>query len=100
MLRRRYEILLPLKHIDGRAVDDQKFDQTAQELAARFSGASFRPQPVHGIWIHNGDHYEDDSVCLTVDVDDTPENRQFFVQFKATLLARFEQLEIYVASYP
>ena len=28
-----------------------------------------------------------------------PPNQQFFVTFKATLLERFEQIEIYVASY-
>jgi hypothetical protein len=49
--------------------------------------------------VHEGVRYEDTSVRLTVDVDDTPENRQFFLQFKATLLERFEQVEIYIVSY-
>jgi hypothetical protein len=34
------------------------------------------------------------------DVDDTPENQLFFANFKATLLERFEQIDIYIASYP
>ena len=50
--------------------------------------------------MHEGVRYEDTSVRLTVDVDDTPENRQFFIDFKATLLQRFEQVEIYVVSHP
>jgi len=37
---------------------------------------------------------------LVVDVDDTPENQHFFASYKATLLERFEQIEIYIASYP
>ena len=40
------------------------------------------------------------SVRLTVDVDDTPENRLFFSDFKTILLQRFEQIEIYIVSYP
>jgi hypothetical protein len=39
-------------------------------------------------------------VRLVVDVEDTPENRSFFVSLKATLLGRFEQLEIYLVSHP
>ncbi len=37
---------------------------------------------------------------MVVDVEDTPEDRQFFVEFKVVLLERFEQLEIYIVSYP
>jgi len=50
--------------------------------------------------VHAGVRYEDTSIRLTVDVEDTPENRQFFAEFKVTLLQRFEQIEIYIASYP
>jgi hypothetical protein len=37
---------------------------------------------------------------LVVDVEDAPETRQYFVERKPTLLERFEQIEIYIASYP
>jgi hypothetical protein len=100
MLRRRYEILLPLRHNDGRPVSDEKLNQTREELVNQFDGISVQPQSILGIWVHEGVRYEDTSVRLTVDVDDTPENRQFFLQFKAVLLERFEQVEIYIASYP
>lgn len=100
MPKRRYEILLPLKHNDGRAVSADKFDQTRRELVERFAGPSVRPQPVQGTWTHNGDRYEDDSVCWIVDVDDTLENRQFFKDLQATLRDRFEQVVIYIVSYP
>jgi hypothetical protein len=43
--------------------------------------------------------YEDELLRYVVDVDDAPENEQFFVRLKATLLERFDQIEIYVASY-
>ena len=100
MLRRRYEILLPLRHNDGRPVSDEKLNQTREELVNQFDGISVQPQSILGVWVHEGVRYEDTSVRISVDVDDTPENRQFFLQFKATLLERFDQVEIYIASYP
>jgi hypothetical protein len=100
MLRRRYEILLPLQHNDGRPVSDVKFDQTREELLARFEGLSWTLHPVQGAWVHAGIRYEDVSTRIMVDVDDTPENRQFFVDFKPVLRERFEQIEIYIFSYP
>jgi len=100
MLKRRCEILLPLKYNDGRPVSDDKLNQTREELVSRFDGLSVQPQSILGIWVHEGMRYEDTSVRLTLDVDDTVENRQFFLDFKATLLQRFEQMEIYLASYP
>jgi hypothetical protein len=54
---------------------------------------------VRGIWVHEGTRYEDELLRYVVDVDDTPENEHFFASFKATLLERFGQIEIYVASY-
>ncbi len=50
--------------------------------------------------MHEGTRYEDESRRLLVDVEDTPENEQFFASFKATLMERFEQIEIYIISYP
>jgi hypothetical protein len=37
---------------------------------------------------------------FTVDVEDIPENLHFMAAYKKTLLERFEQIEIYVASFP
>jgi hypothetical protein len=34
-----------------------------------------------------------------VDVEDTAENRQFFVDWKPTSLRRFAQVEIYISSF-
>ena len=38
-------------------------------------------------------------LCIIVDAEDTTENRQFIVEYKPTLLQRFEQIEMYIASY-
>jgi hypothetical protein len=100
MPRRRYEILLPLKHNDGRAVAADKFEQTRQDLVAQFGAVSFHPNSILGIWVHEGARFEDELVRVVVDVEDTIENRKFFARLKAVLLERFEQIEIYVVSYP
>jgi len=35
-----------------------------------------------------------------VDVPDTAANRQFFIRFKETLKERFQQLDIWVTTFP
>jgi hypothetical protein len=99
MQRRRYEILLPQAYNDGRPIEGELLDQTREELVARFGAVSLLPDPVRGIWVHEGARYEDALVRLVVDADDSPEVRQFFVDLKPTLLQRFQQIDIYIASY-
>jgi hypothetical protein len=100
MPRRRYEILLPLTHNDGRPVSGELFEQTREEIVAQCGGLTFSPTPLTGTWEHEGVRYKDESVLLLVDVEETPEMHEFFVRLKATLMARFQQLEIYMVSYP
>ena len=100
MPKRRFEILLPLTHNDGRPVAADKFLQTREELVAEFGALSFYPQPIRGLWTHKGARHEEDSLRIFVDVSDTSKNRRFFAKWKARLLQRFEQIEIYIASYP
>lgn len=90
---------MPLTHNDGQPVDPAKHRRTHDELVARFGAASRLPGAVSGVWVHEGQRYEEDFIRLFVDVPDTQANRKFFVRLKATLLERFEQLEIYIASY-
>lgn len=52
------------------------------------------------MWQHEGKTYRDYLARSFVAVEDTPENRQFFVQFKAQLKIRFQQLDIGMAPYP
>ncbi len=100
MQKRRYEMLLPLRYNDGRAVEDEKIYQTREELVARFDAVALQPGVVQGTWIHEGVRYEDDLRRVVVDVEDVPETRQFFLNYKPVLCERFQQLEIYIASYP
>ena len=41
-----------------------------------------------------------DLLRIVVDVEDTPENHQFFVDYKVVLKERFQQVEIYIVSFP
>jgi hypothetical protein len=93
-------MLLPLKYNDGRPVENEKILETREELLSRFDAVSFLPGTVQGIWIHQGVRYEDELLRVMIDVDDTLENHEFFVNLKANLCERFQQIEIYMAWQP
>jgi hypothetical protein len=99
MAKRRYEILLPLTHNDFRPVSPDLFDQVRKELLTQFGGMHYQPNFVRGAWAHEGSQFEDELIRYVVDVEDTPENRQFFADYKIALRDRFEQIEVYIASY-
>jgi len=96
---RRYEILLPLRFNDGRPVPDDLIADTLLELRERFGAVSSETQTIHGLWEHQGQVFRDDLVRIFVDVPDLPENRQFFVEFKERAKGKFQQLEIWLATY-
>ena|SRR5438128_12673726 len=100
MRKRRYEILLPLKYNDGQPVPPELVKLTKEEILGRFDGLNMAPQTVIGVWKHEGQSYEDELIKLIVDVEDTEENQFFFSNLKTTLLERFQQLEIYMVSFP
>jgi hypothetical protein len=77
-----------------------KFQQTRDELVARFAAISVSPLTVLGVWVHEGTTYEDELRRFTIDVEDSPENHVFMAAYKKTLLERFEQIEIYMVSFP
>jgi hypothetical protein len=97
---RRFEVLLPRQFNDGQPVPDDLFATTLLELRAHFGAVSSETQVIRGLWQHEGQVFRDDLVRVFVDVADVPENRQFFLQFKETLKARFQQLDIWMTSYP
>ncbi len=69
------------------------------ELRERFGAASCETQAILGQWRHQGSVYQDELVRVFADVEDTPENRQFFLGFKACLKSRFDQVEIWLTSH-
>lgn len=97
---RRYEVLLPLRFNDGSAVPDQLIADTLDELEQQFGPVSYETQHISGKWTHQGQTYRDDLVRVFVDVSDSATHRQFFLDFKQRLKARFQQIDIWVTTHP
>ncbi len=97
---KRYEGLLPTRYNDGTPVPDRKFHQTWMEILLRFGGLTADLYPRRGLWTHEGVTYEDQVIEFKVDVEDTPENRAWFVRWKSKLKRRFRQEEIWMVSIP
>jgi hypothetical protein len=96
----RFELLLPLQFNDGRAVPHALLAQTAAEIQSRFGGVSWEPQVIEGFWQQGGVQYRDRLSRVFVDGEDTPENRQFFIDLKSRLKTRFQQLDIWLTVHP
>ena len=97
---RRYEILLPLRFNDGSPVPDELVGETILDLRRRFGAVSLETQTIRGVWQQAGQIYRDDLARIFVDVEDTPENRAWFRQFKEKLKADFQQLDIWIVTHP
>jgi hypothetical protein len=103
MEKRRYEILLPAEFNDGRLVADACplcIPDSLAEVVETFGAFTFRPDAALGSWTAGDHRYDDRLFSLIVDVDDTQDHRAWIAHLKSHLLQRFEQLEIYVTSYP
>ena len=97
---RRYEILLPLRFNNNQPVPPEVVADTVLKLREQFGAVSWENQTVQGQWQYEGIVYRDDLVRVFVDVADTLENRQFFLQFKEHVKTDFQQLDIWLTSYP
>ena len=97
---RRFEILLPLRFNDGQPVPDDLIADTLLEIEQQFGAVTSETQMLRGSWQHLGEQYRDTLMRVFVDVADVPANRQFFLQFKDRLKARFRQVDIWMTTYP
>ena len=97
---RRYEVLVPMTFNDGREVPKDLLLQTVLELEHEFDAASMETAPIEGVWRREGILYRDRLLRMHVDVEDSEENREFFLHFKETLKQRFDQLDIWMTSHP
>ena len=81
-------------------VEDDKFLDTADELARRFGGGTlfvFRHDPPRGFWWDEGIVDRDVLALIEVDVPDTTESREWIRAYaRDTLLERFRQKAIYL----
>ena len=96
---RRYEILLPLKFNDGRAVPRDLVTETLLNLEQQFGAVSCETQIIQGSWRHGEERFRDDLIRIFVDVQDLPQHRDFFRTFKEQLKIRFQQLDLWMVTY-
>ena len=97
---RRFELLLPLRFNDGQSVPHELIADSLLEIRERFGSVSSESQSTQGTWIHEGQVYRDDLVRIYADVPEIPENREFFSEFKERLKLRFQQIDIWMTTYP
>jgi hypothetical protein len=97
---RRFEILLPLRFNDGSRVPDALIAETLVELRRRFGAVSSETQKIEGQWQHEGEVYRDELLRLFLDVEDTAQNRDFFLQFRERVKIKFRQVAIWMTSHP
>lgn len=100
ILHRRFEILIPLRFNDGSDVPESLVGETLVDLRKRFQAVSAETQVIRGFWEHKGEVFRDEHMRLFIDVEDRPENRIFFSQFKEVLKERFRQIDIWMTSHP
>ncbi len=91
---RRYELLLPTSFNNGTPVPRMLMGQTVREIRKQFGAISVETQQIEGHWQHSGKVYLDLTARIFVDVPDTPENRQFFIEYKDKLKERLQQIDI------
>ena|ERR1043166_3031460 len=96
----RYEVLLPLEFNDGQPVPEELIGITQKEIRERFGAAPQDPKPIKGQWKHDGQVFREKLARIWVDVEDSAENRQFFVELKERLKKRFQQLDIWISKHP
>lgn len=97
---RRYELLIPLRFNDGQPVPESAVADTLLELRKRFGAVSSETQVIRGLWEFQGQVYRDEHFRVFVDVEDSDENRKFFLEFKERMKARFQQLDLWLVSHP
>jgi hypothetical protein len=102
-MMRRFEVLLPSQFNDGADIAEtclRCFPETLMDVIDRFGALSLERAPIEGVWMAMGHRYDDELLRLTIDVPDTDDTRRWMTMFKTELLTRFQQLEIYITSYP
>lgn len=81
-------------------VEDEKFMQTAEEIAQQFGGGTlfvFRHDRPRGFWWNRGVVGQDTLALLAVDAPDTAESREWLRAYaRRVLLERFRQKAIYL----
>jgi hypothetical protein len=76
--------------------------QVVEELLDRFGAVSSETQAIQGRWGHASITYLDVLSRLFVDVaeSDAAPAKEFFTEYKKELKVRFDQIDIWIVTYP
>jgi hypothetical protein len=81
-------------------VPDELIADTILELREEFGAVSCETQTISGIWTRDAEVFRDELIRVFVDAPDTPSSRNFFLGFKEQLKNRFDQIDIWMTTYP
>jgi hypothetical protein len=87
-----------LTYNDGRDIEAEKFDQTAEELSERFGGITQDAVRITGTWRYGGTRYRDELLRIRIDSND-PEATVYFRTAKERWKERFQQIDIWITSH-
>lgn len=89
------QILLPIHHRDGTAVEPDLFARVRDELADRFGGVTaYTRSPAIGVWKTNSTEVERDQVVM-VEVVVEVFDREWWARYRESLEDRFGQEEVH-----
>jgi hypothetical protein len=97
---RRYELRLPGALGDGQSVPEEFIAAALVELGRKLQPVPSAAATLYGGWQAEGHVHRGEWTRVFIDVPDVPESRQFFVDFKERLKARFRQIDIRLTSHP
>ena len=93
---KEYDIFVPLRYNDGRAIEAQKFQRLQEQLLRRFGGLTYFPQANQGFWKLGDVTYRDEIVIYRVLAADPRGAKRFLRTLKENLKVEFAQEEILI----
>lgn len=101
----KVEILLPNlyngdKNGQRKEVEGKKYSDTFNDLIDKFQGCTIDNSPLLGGWIDpvTKKHVNDENTTYWIVCEETPENLEFFRNYKEILKERFQQEDIMMYS--
>ena len=80
-------------------MEQSKFDQTNLELIDEFAATTVDTILALGKWMYEGTVFEDQLQRVIVDIPGVEPAHAFFREYKETLKARFEQIDIWITAH-
>ncbi len=94
------QLLLPLRHNDGRPFPEAEFSRVGHELTERFGGlTAFTRAPAEGVWKDSRAETNRDDIIVFEVMTETLD-RHWWGKFRAVLEKRFAQEELIIRAQP